>query len=204
MTRSLLALAILLTACGEDAKPVAEKGSAAPKTTTSSPSPVASAKPTATTTASATAAPAAAESASAAPSASAAASADAKPLVPAEEPAAEAPAAEAFEALDKEIAVKASGEQKCSTKVLNGWFEMKCVEDEKLVRATKVELKGGFDSSRMQFDAFESKTARFVAALPKSGEKCQARFYGPKMHEIWLTLEHEERGWKGQLTSNQP
>lgn len=197
-TRSAL-VAIVLLACGEEAKPVAEKGSAAQKA--SAPAPVASAKPTATATSSATAAPTAAEAASAAPSASAAAG---KPLVPAEEAAAEAPAPEAFEGLEKEIAVKASGEQKCSTKVLNGWFEMKCVEDEKLVRATKVELKSGFDANRMQLDAFESKTLRFVAALPKTGEKCQARFYGPKMHEIWLTLEHDEKGWKGQLTGKQP
>lgn len=122
--------------------------------------------------------------------------------MPAETPSAEAPTTEEFAAITKEIAVKASGEQKCSTKVLRGWFEIDCGAAEGLIRAKKINIISGF--SRDHLEAEDGTSLRWVAALPADGSLSQARMSGPKMHEIWITLDHTDKGWKGSLTSNQP
>ncbi len=189
-----LPICLSLVACGDQAAPTKDQASAA-TTTTASAAPTARPAPTSSATAPA---PATA-------SASAATSASAAPLVPAEQPAAEAPSAEAFTALEKEIAVRASGEQKCSTKVLQGWFEIVCGPADGLVRPTKVELLSGFDASKSNFEEVEKSVSfRWVAALPASGQRAQARFSGPKLHEIFLTLDHTDKGWKGQLSGKKP
>jgi hypothetical protein len=155
--------------------------------------------PTATVTAKATASETPAPTGSATASATSSAA-----LVPAEAPDASAPSAEEFAAQTKEIGVKQSGVQKCTTKVLKGWFEMNCPEAEGLVRATKIELLSGFDAKAVVEETGEGKTLRWVAALPASGEKCQARFWGKGLHEIFLTLEHDAKGWKGELSGKKP
>jgi hypothetical protein len=169
--------------------------SSAPSATAPTTAPSPSSAPTAAPTADATAAPTASASASAAP---------ARKLVPAATPGDEMPSVEAWDVLEREINVRASGEQKCSTKVLDGWFELKCGAAEGLVRAKYVEVVSGFDGSRALLEAEESQTLRWVAPLPASGERAQARLWGPKMHEIWLTLDHDEKGWKGALTGKKP
>lgn len=197
-THLVVFASMLAIGCGPDA--TADKSAAS---SSGSAHPTAAVTASATATATATSTATATATASAAPSASASASSSAA-LVPADAPAADAPTEAEFAALDKEIAVRASGEQKCSTKVLNGWFEMSCGEDEKLIRATRVEVVSGFDPKSAVLEANEGKTLRWVGALPASGERAQARFYGAKMHEIWLTLDHTDKGWKGALTSNKP
>jgi hypothetical protein len=192
-------LSIVCLGCGEQPTPTADKASGTPAKTTASASakPVAD-KPTATATATASA-PAPASSASAATSASAG------PLVPSEAPAAAPPSEAEFQKLDKEINVKASGEQKCSTKVLKGWFELSCGPADGLVRATKIEVLSGFDAKTAVLETPEKGVSmRWVAALPASGEKSQARMTGAKLHEIFVTLENTDKGWKGQLSGKKP
>jgi hypothetical protein len=193
-------LSIAWLGCSEPPSPTPDtKASAAPAKTNAptSAKPV-SEKPTATASATpTTSAPAS--------SASAAASASAGPLVPSEAPAAAPPSAEEFQALDKEINVRASGEQKCSTKVLKGWFELACGPADGLVRATKVEVLSGFDAKTAVLETPEKGVSmRWVAALPASGERSQARLTGAKLHEIFVTLENTDKGWKGQLSGKRP
>ncbi|MBL8742968.1 MAG: hypothetical protein JNK04_17790 [Myxococcales bacterium] len=195
----VLAAVSLFTACGDTPAPTADSSKAAAsgsaKPVASTPAPTATATATATTTATASAAPA--------PSASASATSSAA-LIPAEAPAPTPPGPEEFAAETKEIAVKQSSVQKCTTKVLKGWFEMSCPEAEGLVRATKIDLLTGFDAKQVVEETGEGKTLRWVAALPASGEKCQARFWGKGLHEIFLTLEHTDKGWKGELSGKKP
>jgi hypothetical protein len=204
------ALVTALVACDSAPTPPAQREAAATsRASATATSPVASSAPSAAPipssapTATPTAAPSA--DATAAPSASASASAaPARPLIPAATPGDEMPSVEAWDVLEKEIAVRASGEQKCSAKVLDGWFELKCGAAEGLVRAGHVDVVSGFDGSRALLEAFEGQTLRWVAPLPASGERAQARLWGAKMHEIWLTLDHTEQGWKGALTGKKP
>lgn len=198
-----LALFLFAVGCGNEA-PAPTSDSARASSQAKSAAPTASAAPSAAPAPSSTAtadAPAP-SSASAAPSSSAAPSA---PLFPSEKPAPGAPS-EADFAAAPEIAVKASSEQKCSTKVLQGWFEMVCGEAEGLVRARKVDIESGFEKASVVFepDVEGGKTMRFVAALPTSGELSRARFWGKDLHEIFLTLENTDKGWKGQLTGKRP
>jgi hypothetical protein len=124
------------------------------------------------------------------------------PLVPSETPTVAAPSADDFKALTKEIAVSASGEQKCSTKVLHGWFEIACGAADNLVRPKKAEIVAGF--SKDHTEAEGGTTFRWVAQLPADGSMSQARFSGPKTHDIWVTLNNTDKGWKGALSSNKP
>lgn len=209
-------LLIALAACDSAPTPPAQReaaatsrasatatGPVASSAPTAAPSPSAMPSPSSAPTAASSAAPTA--EATATPTASASASAaPARPLIPAATPGDEAPSVEAWDALEKEIAVRASGEQKCSTKVLDGWFELKCGAAEGLVRAGHVDVVSGFDASRAVLEAFEGQALRWVAPLPASGERAQARLWGAKMHEIWLTLDHTEQGWKGALTGKKP
>jgi hypothetical protein len=197
--RNALALAAvsLSIACGDTPAPTADSSKVA---ASGSAKPVASTPaPTATVTATATATATSSATASATASATSAAA-----LIPAEAPDANAPSAEEFAAQTKEIGVKQSGVQKCTTKVLKGWFEMNCPEAEGLVRATKIDLLSGFDAKQVVEETGEGKTLRWVAALPASGEKCQARLWGKGLHEIFLTLEHDAKGWKGELSGKKP
>lgn len=205
--RSFIHLAItsalvLGAGCGGEPPAPAPERSARPSgvasvtaTASTAPAPSVSAAPapsvSAAPTASSTSSPDVAASASAAPSAAA---------VPAEAPSPLRPGDGEFAALDEEIVVKASGEQKCSTKVLFGWFEMVCPEAEGLVRATRVDVESGFDPDSVVIEVDEGKFMRFVAKLPASGELSRARFWGKGLHEIFLTLEHGEKGWTGRLT----
>lgn len=100
--------------------------------------------------------------------------------------------------------VKQSGVQKCSTKVLRGWFELMCPEADSLVRATRIDVLTGFDDKAMEFEPGEGKTLRWVAALPKDGSRCQARLWGKGLHEIFVTLENTEKGWRGELSGKRP
>lgn len=207
-------LLLALAACDSAPTPPAQREAAASSVaSTATTSPVTSSAPSAAPSPSAapTAAPSPAPSAAptaeatATPTAEASASATpARPLIPAATPGDEAPSVEAWDALDREINVRASGEQKCSTKVLDGWFELKCGAAEGLVRAGHVDVVSGFDASRAVLEAFEGQALRWVAPLPASGERAQARLWGAKMHEIWLTLDHTEQGWKGALTGKKP
>lgn len=196
-TSSTLFIAALALTAACEPTPAPTADSAKPAATTVASTPKASAAPVAST-----AAPveSAAPIASAAPSASAAAVA----LIPSEKASDEAPTLEEFGALEKEIAVRASGEQQCSTKVLRGWFEMKCGVADGLVRPTKFDILSGFEASKTSSEPGESATFRFVAALPATGEVSQARFYGPKLHEIFLTLRNTDAGWKGELSGKKP
>lgn len=203
-------LLLTLVACDSAPTPPAQReaaSSSVASTATTGPvassAPSAAPSPTSAPTATPTAAPSADASAQATASASASA-APARPLIPAATPGDEAPSVEAWDALEREINVRASGEQKCSTKVLDGWFELKCGVAEGLVRAGHVDVLSGFDASRAVLEAFEGQTLRWVAPLPASGERAQARLWGAKMHEIWLTLDHTEQGWKGALTGKKP
>lgn len=206
-----VAASLLLTAavaCDSAPTPPAQREAAATsRASATTTSPVASSAPSAAPSPSIapTAAPSAAPTAeaTATPTASASA-APARPLIPAPTPGDEAPSVEAWDALEREINVRASGEQKCSTKVLDGWFELKCGAAEGLVRAGHVDVVSGFDASRAVLEAFEGQALRWVAPLPASGERAQARLWGAKMHEIWLTLDHTEQGWKGALTGKKP
>jgi len=183
--------------CGDTPAPTAE-GSNKPAASSSA---AVSAKPVAsipTPPASATASeapPPASATAAATPSAA---------LIPSEAPAATAPTTEEFAALTTEVSVKQSSVQKCSTKVLKGWFELNCPEAEGLVRATKVDLLSGFDAKQVELEAGEGKTLRWVAALPADGSKSQARLWGKGLHEIFLTLENTDKGWKGELSGKKP
>jgi hypothetical protein len=167
------------------------KSSATSQTAASAPAP----------TPTASAAPSASESA--APSASAEA-----PKFPSETPSASAPSEAEFEAQTKEIAVRASGEQQCSTKVLQGWFEMKCGAAGTLVRPTKFDGVVGFANASGEPSSSDEPGAgtvyRFVAALPADGSPCQVRFFGKGLHEIFLTMTNTEKGWKGELTGKKP
>lgn len=188
-------LALVAAAC-DSAPPAKTEPSARPVETTK-----ASAAPVAPS------ASAPAPSASAVPSApapSASAAAPAAPNFPSEKPAPVAPGEGEFAAA-KEIAVKASSEQKCTTKVLQGWFEMVCGEAEGLVRARKVDVEAGFDGDRSILEADEAgKWMRWVVPLPEDGSLCRARFYGKGLHEIFLTLENGDNGWKGALSGKRP
>jgi len=176
------------------------------------PAPDASTKPVAQSSASPSASPVASASAdlpetAAAPSASPATSASAAPatpLIPSEPASAETPSAEDFGAQTAEIAVKSSSEQKCSTKVLQGWFELVCGEAEGLVRARKVDVEAGFDAKRAVLEADEGKTLRWVAPLPSDGALSRARFYGKDLHEIFLALENTTKGWKVSSAASGP
>lgn len=198
-TSTILMSALLLgtVACESTPTPTADSSSKPATTTVASAKPTASALPVASTVAPA---PTASEMASAAPSASA----PAVELIPSEKASDAAPTAEEFDAQDKEIAVRASGEQQCSTKILKGWFEMKCGVAPDLVRPTKFEILSGFVASTTSAEPGEGATFRFVAALPASGEMSQVRFYGAKLHEIFLTLRNTATGWKGELTGKKP
>jgi hypothetical protein len=189
---------VFAAACGDE--PPAPKSEPSSRPTT--PIASASATPSAAPAPSASAvAPAPSASAEPATSASGAPSAA---LVPAEKPSPTRPGEGEFAAVEKEIMVKASGEQKCSTKVLTGWFEMICPEAEGLVRATKVDVESGFDKDSVLLEGDDSKAMRFTAQLPASGELSRARFWGKGLHEIFLTLEHTDKGWKGQLSGKRP
>jgi hypothetical protein len=197
-------LGLLLLAsigCSEPPTPTADTKSSASAATakTTATTPQASAKPTAEATVTATA------TATAATSASASASASAAALFPSEAPSAEPPSDEEFQKLDKEINVRASGEQKCTTKVLRGWFELACGPADGLVRATKVEVLSGFDAAKAITETpTKGESLRWLAPLPATGEKSQARMTGAKLHEIFITLENTDKGWKGQLSGKRP
>lgn len=190
----------VLCACGDPGAPKPEpsnQAASAKGSSSASAQPVASAAPTAATPSSAPSAEAPAPSASAAASAA--------PLVPSEAPSADAPTAEEFQAHTQEINVKASGEQKCSTKVLRGWFELACGPADGLVRAKKVEVLSGFDAAKAITEPSEDLTTlRWVAPLPADGSLSQARMHGPRLHEIFITLTNGEKGWSGQLSGKKP
>jgi hypothetical protein len=200
-----LGLVLLATSgCSEPPTPTADKSTASAATAKpTATTPQASAKPTADATATATAN--ATATATGATSAAASASASAAALIPSEAPSAEPPSDEEFQKLDKEINVRASGEQKCTTKVLRGWFELACGPADGLVRATKVEVLSGFDAAKAITETpTKGESLRWLAPLPATGEKAQARMSGAKLHEIFITLENTDKGWKGQLSGKRP